>query len=101
MPIVNWGAAEPGSQHDIFDAMPIRWYGPANPEDPTYRHFERIVNFCLHAGAFAAINSGAWFFQEMKHPFPEPSLSWITGIWASALAIQLISVITRRPKEST
>lgn len=100
MPIVNWGAAEPGSHHDIFDAMPIRWYGPANPEDPTYRHFERIVNFCLHAGAFAAINSGAWFFQEMKHPFPEPSLSWITGIWASALAIQLISVIARRPRES-
>ena len=24
--------------------MPIRWYGPANPEDPTYRHFERIMN---------------------------------------------------------
>ena len=26
--------------------MPIRWYGPADPEDPTYRHFERIVNLC-------------------------------------------------------
>jgi len=24
--------------------MPIRWYGPADPADPTYRHFERIVN---------------------------------------------------------
>ena len=39
--------------------MPIRWYGPADPTDPTYRHFERIVNLCLHAGVFAAVNSGA------------------------------------------
>ena len=44
--------------------MPIRWYGPANPEDPTYRHFERIVNLCLHGGVFAAVNSGSWFLQE-------------------------------------
>ena len=51
--------------------MPIRWYGPANPEDPTYRHFERIVNLCLHGGVFAAVNSGGWFLQEMRHPFPE------------------------------
>ncbi|BEV35599.1 hypothetical protein [Synechococcus sp. M16CYN] len=76
--------------------MPIRWYGPANPQDPIYRHFERIVNFCLHAGIFAATNSGIWFLQEMKHPFPEPSLAWITGIWASILTIHLINVIAQR-----
>jgi hypothetical protein len=35
--------------------MPIRWYGPADPSDPTYRHFERIVNLCLHGGVFAAV----------------------------------------------
>ena len=51
--------------------MPIRWYGPADPEDPTYRHFERIVNLCLHGGVFAAVNSGSWFMQEMRHPFLE------------------------------
>ena len=47
--------------------MPIRWYGPADPDNPTYRHFERVVNLCLHAGLFAALNSGLWFVQEMRH----------------------------------
>ncbi len=65
--------------------MPIRWYGPANPEDPTYRHFERIVNLCLHGGVFAAVNSGSWFLQEMRHPFPEGSLTWVTSLWASLI----------------
>ena len=49
--------------------MPIRWYGPADPDNPTYRHFERVVNLCLHAGLFAALNSGLWFVQEMRHPW--------------------------------
>ena len=77
--------------------MPIRWYGPADPTDPTYRHFERIVNLCLHAGVFAAVNSGAWFVQEMRQPFPSGLLPWVTGVWLSLLMIQLISVVLRRP----
>ena len=55
--------------------MPIRWYGPANPEDPTYRHFERIVNLTLHAALFAALNSGLWLVQEMRHPLAPPELA--------------------------
>ena len=77
--------------------MPIRWYGPANPEDPTYRHFERIVNFCVHAGLFAAVNSGAWFVQQIRHPFPDASLTWITALWGMVLTAQLIRVIVQRP----
>ena len=77
--------------------MPIRWYGPADPTDPTYRHFERIVNLCLHGGVFAAVNSGAWFLQQMRQPLPEGTLPWITGTWFSLLAIQLVVVIARRP----
>ena len=78
--------------------MPIRWYGPANPQDPTYRHFERIVNLCLHGGVFAAVNSGGWFLQEMRHPFPEGSLTWVTSLWATLWLGQLIWVILQRPK---
>ena len=78
--------------------MPIRWYGPADKNDPTYCHFERIVNFCLHAGVFAALNSGVWFVQEMSHPLADGTLPWITGIWLTLLVGQLISVIMRRPK---
>ena len=78
--------------------MPIRWYGPADPTDPTYCHFERIVNLCLHAGVFAAVNSGVWFVQEMRQPFPSGRLPWVTGFWLSLLIIQLINVVLRRPK---
>ena len=80
--------------------MPIRWYGPADKNDPLYFHFERIVNFCLHAGVFAAVNSSLWFLQEMRHPLADGTLPWITGGWLTLLIGQLISVIMRRPKEA-
>ena len=80
--------------------MPIRWYGPANPEDPTYRHFERIVNFCVHAGAFAALNSGVWFVQGIRHPFPDSVLPWVSGLWAVLLVGQLIRVVLLRPQKA-
>ena len=76
--------------------MPIRWYGPANPEDPTYRHFERVVNLTLHAAAFAAVNSGLWFLQGIRHPFTH--LAWLSEGWGLLLAVQVLSVLLRRPK---
>ena len=80
-------------------AMPIRWYGPANPDDPTYRHFERVVNLTLHAMVFAALNSGLWFIQEMRHPWQ--GLPWITGLWLLALLLHLIAVIAQRPEPAS
>lgn len=62
--------------------MPIRWYGPADTSDPTYRHYERIVNLCLHGGLFAAVNSGLWFVQRLRHPWQH--LSWLTLAWGLA-----------------
>jgi hypothetical protein len=76
--------------------MPIRWYGPADPEDPTYRHFARIVNLVLHAMAFAAVNSGLWFVQNMRHPWPH--LAWLTEAWGVLVLIQLVNVVVRRPQ---
>lgn len=76
--------------------MPIRWYGPADPQDPTYRHFNRIVNLVLHAMVFAALNSGLWFVQNMRHPWPH--LAWLTEAWALLLLVQLISVVAQRPQ---
>ena len=75
--------------------MPIRWYGPADPNDPTYRHFERVVNLTLHGGVFAAVNSGVWFVQGIRHPWN--GLSWFTGVWFAALLIHLTTVVIRRP----
>jgi hypothetical protein len=75
--------------------MPIRWYGPADPADPTYRHFARIVNLTLHAALFAAVNSGLWFVEEMRHPWPH--LNWISLGWGAALLVHGSVVIAMRP----
>jgi hypothetical protein len=75
--------------------MPIRWYGPADPTDPTYRHFERIVNLTLHAMVFAACNSGLWVLQGLRHPWEH--LAPFTGAWAVLLLIHASVVIRLRP----
>jgi hypothetical protein len=76
--------------------MPIRWYGPADPADPTYRHFERIVNLTLHAALFAAVNSGLWFVQEIRHPWPH--LGRLTLPWAAGLLLHASVVLLLRPR---
>ncbi len=75
--------------------MPIRWYGSGDSTDPIYLHFSRIVNLVLHAMAFAALNSGLWFYQQIRHPWPH--LNWFTEIWLIALSVHLIVVVIRRP----
>jgi hypothetical protein len=75
--------------------MPIRWYGPANPEDPTYRHFDRIVNLTLHAAVFALFNSGLWVVQNLRHPWTH--LNWLTLAWLAMLVIHAGVVINMRP----
>jgi len=76
--------------------MPIRWYGPADPADPTYRHFERIVNLTLHAALFAAVNSGLWFVQELRHPWSH--LGCVTLLWAAGLLLHGSVVLLLRPR---
>ena len=78
-----------------FRSMPIRWYGPANPDDPRYRHFERIVNFTLHAALFAAVNSGLWVVEELRHPWEH--LNWLTLAWLAVLLVHGGVVVALRP----
>ncbi len=75
--------------------MPIRWYGTGDQTDPTYLHFSRIVNFTIHAMAFAALNSGLWFVQQIRHPWI--NLKWLSGFWLVLLIIHLVFVIAKRP----
>ena len=75
--------------------MPLRWYGNGDPKDPLYLHFSRIVNLTIHAMAFAAINSGLWLAQQIRHDWPQ--LHWFTGIWLAFIFAHLILVIIRRP----
>jgi hypothetical protein len=84
-----------GSHPPTLRTMPIRWYGPANPADPTYRHFDRIVNLTLHAALFAAINSGLWVVQELRGLWAH--LNWLTLGWLLALLVHAGIVVALRP----
>ncbi len=75
--------------------MPLRWYGNGDPSDPTYLHFSRIVNFTIHAMAFAAVNSGLWLAQQIRHIWPH--LQLFTGLWLILLFGHLTYVVIRRP----
>ena len=79
--------------------MPIRWYGPADPADPTYRHYERVVNLCLHGGLFAAVNTGLWFVQGLRHPWAH--LGWLSLAWGALWLLHLIIVLRLRPRTQT
>ena len=78
--------------------MPLRWYGNGDPNDPLYLHFSRIVNFTIHAMAFAAINSGLWLAQQIRHGWTH--LEWFTGIWLCLVIFHLAFVIIKRPVPS-
>ncbi len=75
--------------------MPLRWYGNGDQNDPLYLHFSRIVNFTIHFMAFAAINSGLWLAQQIRHDWPQ--LQWFSAIWLVLLLSHLAIVISRRP----
>ncbi|MFN5116611.1 MAG: hypothetical protein ACK5JJ_00720, partial [Cyanobacteriota bacterium] len=61
-----------------------------------YRHFERIVNLTLHGAVFAAVNSGLWFLQGMRHPWPQ--LGRLTLAWTALLLIHASVVVLLRPR---
>ena len=77
--------------------MPIKWYGNGDSEDPTYKHFSRIVNFVIHCMIFTAVLCGIWLFKEIKHElvfFNKFAISW--GIFLSS---HLLFVVLKKPKD--
>ncbi|MXY62475.1 MAG: hypothetical protein F4Y87_03350 [Synechococcus sp. SB0665_bin_28] len=74
--------------------MPLRWIGEPDPADPRYQDLERRVNFALHGALYAALNSGLWFTQLLRHPWPH--LGWFSLVWLLALLVHLAVVVQRR-----
>jgi 2TM domain len=64
--------------------MPPRWPREPDRRDPDYRRLDDRMNFAVHVGVFAAINSGAWFFRVLQNA-AWPWTLWMTGIWAGLL----------------
>ncbi|WP_306806790.1 hypothetical protein [Candidatus Synechococcus spongiarum] len=75
-------------------AMPLRWLGEPDPTDPRYQDLERRVNLALHGALYAALNSGLWFTQLLRHPWPR--LGWFSLAWLLALLVHLAIVVQRR-----
>ncbi|WP_346292482.1 2TM domain-containing protein [Sphaerothrix gracilis] len=65
--------------------MPPRW--PREPDrenDPAYRKLDDRMNFAVHVAAFAAVNSGLWFFHQVN-PLWVPWVQWVTAVWGIGL----------------
>ena len=80
------------------NTMPLRWYGNGDPTDPIYLHYSRIVNFTIHFMAFAALNTGLWLAEQIRHDLPQ--LKFFTAIWIVGLVSHLIFVLLKRPSDS-
>jgi hypothetical protein len=71
--------------------MPPRWSRIPSRQDADYRQLDDRMNFAVHVAAFAAINSGIWFFRTLQHqvstwPF------WLTSIWALVLVAHALYI---------
>ena len=84
--------------NNLIINMPIKWYGNGDLEDPTYKHFSRIVNFVIHCMVFTAVLSGTWLLKEIKYEIA--FFNNFAILWSILLATHLIFVIIKKPKDS-
>ena len=77
--------------------MPIKWYGNGDSEDPTYKHFSRIVNFVIHCMLFISVVTGTWLFKEIKHELV--FFNNFVVVWAVILSSHLIFVLIKKPRD--
>lgn len=83
--------------------MPPRWPRKPDRQDPTYPRLGDRINFALHIAFFAAINSGAWFFQEFLGK-TWPWLLWFTLAWLILIlshGVYIFAIADYRQGETT
>ena len=83
--------------NNLIINMPIKWYGNGDLEDPTYKHFSRIVNFVIHCMIFTAVISGTYLLKEIKYEIT--FFNNFAIIWTILLASHLLFVIIKKPKD--
>jgi hypothetical protein len=71
--------------------MPPRWPRQPTRTDPSYRKLDDRMNFAVHVGIFAAVNSGVWFFRTLQLAAWRWPL-WLTGIWALLLVAHAVFI---------
>lgn len=90
--------------------MPPRWSRKPDRADPDYRRLDDRMTFATHVAAFAAINSGLWFFRVLGERTSEagvpgglPFTPWITTVWVALLLAHAIFIfaIAKYPNPAT
>ena len=71
--------------------MPPRWPRKPDRRDPAYRRLDDRMNFAMHVAIFATVNSGFWFFHNLKSASWE-WLPWLTSCWVVVLLLHLIYI---------
>ncbi len=79
--------------------MPPRWPRKPDRRDPDYRRLDDRINFAVHVGLFAAVNSGIWFFRTLLYA----DWRWaylVTGLWGAILvghAVYIFAIANYSP----
>jgi len=90
--------------------MPPRWSRKPDRADPDFRRLDDRMTFATHVAAFAAVNSGLWFFRVLGERTSEagipgglPFTPWITTIWVAVLVAHALYVfaIAKYPAATT
>lgn len=71
--------------------MPPRWPRKPDRNDPEYRRLDDIMNFAINVALFAAVNSGLWFVDIIKHNHWSWRL-WFTGAWLAILILHFVYI---------
>ncbi len=61
--------------------MPPRWPRKPDRNDPEFRRLDDRMNFAVHVMVYLAVNSGVWFFHNLKHA-QWTWIVWFSGLWA-------------------
>ncbi|MBD2666880.1 hypothetical protein B6N60_01741 [Richelia sinica FACHB-800] len=71
--------------------MPPRWPRQPDRQDPEFRKLDDRMNFAVHVAIAATINSGLWFFHNLKAATWE-WLPWVTAGWVGVLLVHLLYI---------
>jgi hypothetical protein len=85
--------------------MPPRWPTKPDRKDPAYRKIDDRMNFAVHVAIAATINSGLWFFHNLKATtwqwLPGLTVSWVVVLLVHLIYISAIANYSDTPPKST
>ena len=71
--------------------MPPRWPRKPDRNDPEFRKLDDRMNFAVHVALTIAVNSGLWFFHNLKAANWQ-WLPWFTAGWILLLLLHFIYI---------